>query len=45
MSGPETTPWLGYVPGRAWDEAMDIDGHVREPYEAVYREIEQMTPD
>ncbi len=46
MSGPETTtPWLDYAPGRAWDEAMDVEGNVRAPYEAVYREIEQMSYD
>jgi hypothetical protein len=29
MSGPETkTPWLDYAPGRAWDEAMDVEGEV-----------------
>ena len=38
-----TTPWLGYAPGRAWDEAMDIEGQPRAPYMAVYREIEQMS--
>ena len=44
MSGPETTtPWLGYVPGRAWDEAMDVEGQPRAPYEAVYRELEGMS--
>ena len=44
MSIPENpTPWLDYAPGRAWDEAMDVDGNVRGPYEAVYREIEQMS--
>ena len=44
MSAPEnTTPWLGYAPGRAWDEAMEVDGNVRAPYEAVYREIEGMS--
>ena len=43
MSGPETTPWLGYAPGHAWDEAMDVEGRPRAPYEAVYREIEQMS--
>jgi uncharacterized circularly permuted ATP-grasp superfamily protein len=43
MSGSETTPWLGYAPVRAWDEAMDVDGRPRAPYEAVYREIEQMS--
>jgi uncharacterized circularly permuted ATP-grasp superfamily protein len=37
------TPWLGYAPGRAWDEAMDLKGQVREPYRALYREIEQMS--
>jgi uncharacterized circularly permuted ATP-grasp superfamily protein len=39
------TPWLGYAPGRAWDEAMDVEGRVRTPYEAVYREIDQMSHD
>jgi uncharacterized circularly permuted ATP-grasp superfamily protein len=43
MSGPDTTPWLGYAPGRAWDEAMDVEGRPRAPYEAVYREIEEMS--
>jgi uncharacterized circularly permuted ATP-grasp superfamily protein len=44
MSSLETTtPWLGYASGRAWDEAMDIEGKPRAPYEAVYREIEQMS--
>jgi uncharacterized circularly permuted ATP-grasp superfamily protein len=38
-----STPWLGYAPGRAWDEAMDVAGRVRTPYEAVYREIDQMS--
>jgi uncharacterized circularly permuted ATP-grasp superfamily protein len=38
-----STPWLGYLPGRAWDEAMDVEGEVREPYRAVYREIDQMS--
>ena len=40
-----TTPWLGYVPGRAWDEAMDVEGQPRAPYEAVYRELEGMSAD
>ena len=44
MREPESaTPWLGYAPGRAWDEAMDVEGQVRTPYEAVYREIDQMS--
>jgi uncharacterized circularly permuted ATP-grasp superfamily protein len=44
MSQPETlTPWSRYAPGRAWDEAMDVEGRVREPYAAVYREIDQMS--
>ncbi len=44
MSDPATsTPWLGYAPGHAWDEAMDVEGSVRGPYQAVYREIEQMS--
>jgi len=32
-----STPWSSYAPGRAWDEAMDVEGSVREPYAAVYR--------
>ena len=38
-----TTPWLKYAPGGAWDEAMDVEGRVRGPYEAVYAEIEQIS--
>ena len=38
-----STPWSSYAPGRAWDEAMDVEGQVREPYAAVYREIDQMS--
>ena len=44
MSHAESgTAWLGYAPGNAWDEAMDLEGAVRGPYQAVYREIDQMS--
>ncbi len=39
----ETTPWGAYAPGQAWDEAMDVEGDVRDPYAKVYREIEGMS--
>ncbi len=39
------TPWSGYTPAAAWDEAMDVDGKVREPYRRVYAELERMSGD
>jgi len=39
----KSTPWGAYAPGQAWDEAMDIEGVVRDPYVKVYREIEGMS--
>lgn len=40
---PSPTPWSDYTPAAAWDEAMDVHGQVREPYEKVYREIDRMS--
>ncbi len=40
-----TTPWSGYAPVQAWDEAMDVEGAVREPYTRVYAEIARMSGD
>ena len=37
------TPWADYAPAQAWDEAMDVNGVVREPYEKVYAEIAKMS--
>ncbi|MFO7244917.1 MAG: circularly permuted type 2 ATP-grasp protein [Actinomycetes bacterium] len=37
------TPWADYAPAQAWDEAMDVNGVVREPYEKVYAEIATMS--
>lgn len=37
------TPWSGYSPAAAWDEAMDVHGKVREPYARVYAEIDRMS--
>lgn len=39
------TPWTGYAPATAWDEAVDVDGKVREPYARVYAEIDRMSGD
>lgn len=39
------TPWTGYAPSAAWDEAMDVDGRIREPYARVYAEIDRMSGD
>ena len=41
----DRTPWSGYAPAAAWDEAMDVDGVVREPYARVYAEIDRMSGD
>ena len=43
MAGDATTPWTGYSPAAAWDEAVDVQGEVREPYAKVYSEIERMS--
>lgn len=44
MSPKESpTPWTGYAPAAAWDEAMDLKGKVREPYRRVYDEIQRMS--
>ena len=37
------TPWTGYTSSHAWDEAMAVDGTVREPYSKVYAEIDKMS--
>ncbi|WP_061962397.1 circularly permuted type 2 ATP-grasp protein [Demequina flava] len=39
------TPWSGYAPAAAWDEAMEVDGQIREPYARVYDEIGRMSGD
>ncbi|WP_084622461.1 circularly permuted type 2 ATP-grasp protein [Demequina oxidasica] len=39
------TPWTGYSPQAAWDEAVDVHGKVREPYARVYAEIDRMSGD
>lgn len=44
MTSPhESTPWRDYAPVQAWDEAMDVEGNVREPYQKVYSEIAGMS--
>ncbi len=46
MTSPDQhTPWTGYSPAHAWDEAMDLEGRVREPYARVYAEIDRMSGD
>ncbi|WP_436968462.1 circularly permuted type 2 ATP-grasp protein [Demequina zhanjiangensis] len=45
MSDDRSTPWTGYAPVQAWDEAMDVHGEVREPYQRVYAEIDRMSGD
>jgi uncharacterized circularly permuted ATP-grasp superfamily protein len=40
-----STPWSGYAPITAWDEAVNVDGEVREPYRKVYQEIDRMSGD
>ncbi len=45
MSDDRSTPWSGYSPAQAWDEAMDVHGDVREPYQRVYSEIDRMSGD
>lgn len=46
MSGKESpTPWAGYAPVQAWDEAVDVHGKVREPYARVYDEIDRLSGD
>ncbi len=37
------TPWRGYSPTLAWDEAIDVQGQVRVPYQKVYAEIEGLS--
>src|SRR6188768_3948066 len=41
----KSTPWTGYVPAAAWDEAMNVNGKIREPYSKVYAEIARMSGD
>ncbi|WP_297084700.1 circularly permuted type 2 ATP-grasp protein [uncultured Demequina sp.] len=41
----DATPWAGYAPSAAWDEAVDVEGSVREPYSRVYAEIDRMSGD
>src|SRR5512133_2052228 len=43
MALDASTPWTGYSPSAAWDEAMDVEGRVREPYSKVYAEIDKMS--
>ncbi|GAA5519875.1 uncharacterized protein Rv2411c [Demequina sediminis] len=45
MTSSPNTPWAGYQPVQAWDEAVDLDGKVREPYSRVYAEIDRMSGD
>ncbi len=42
-SEPPSTPFSGYAPVAAWDEALDHEGKVREPYTRVYAEIDRMS--
>ncbi len=39
----DATPWSGYVPAAAWDEAVDVNGTFRESYAKVYEEIARMS--
>src|SRR6187399_1620551 len=39
------TPWARYSPIAAWDEAIDLNGKVRDPYTRVYAEIERFSHD
>jgi len=43
MVADASTPWTGYSPAAAWDEAVDVQGVVREHYAKVYSEIEKMS--
>jgi len=43
--GADETPWTRYAPIAAWDEAVDLNGKVREPYARVYAEIDRMSGD
>ena len=43
MALDASTPWTGYAPSAAWDEAVDVQGAVREPYAKVYAEIDRMS--
>jgi uncharacterized circularly permuted ATP-grasp superfamily protein len=43
MAADASTPWTGYLPAAAWDEAVDVKGVVRDTYAKVYSEIDKMS--